>query len=314
MLIPSGTIFADRFRIEKPLAQNGGTATIYLAHLAQDARLKVAVKLAFVDDKSQNTKTNEAILLEREAELLSKWDWRHPGIVRLYPIPRPLHGPEYLLRAVELPGRPHYFVMEYLGGQSLTQNLPRIRKFSLEWKLELFYAICSTIAFLHQKGYAHRDLKPDNIVFRDPISPQTPPQPVLIDFALASNGEDNLQVVEGSYTLIYTPPEQVIKALYDESMAVQPLEADIWSLGVILYEILTGETLFKGDDKKIRTTLIRGNIAEIVQQGSNGMPDILSRFILHMLRKQPDQRPTIKQVIYALEEKFLPPRLETIIK
>jgi eukaryotic-like serine/threonine-protein kinase len=312
MILPVGTRIGERYRIEKPLAPNGGCASIYLGALADDPKRKVAVKLAHNDSEH---KSHEDVLLQHEADLLSRWDWRHPGIVRLYPIPNPNSGEEgrmdYAQKAVDLKGMPWFMVMEYLSGGSLTEQMKEIKKFSLEWKLEMFYQLVLTVAFIHQQGYGHRDLKPDNIVFRMPVRQNQIPQPVLVDFALAlpKSGEAK-SIVETSYTVEYASPERVLKTmgLGYEDLPNLPLEADLWSLGVLLYEILVGRLPFKGDRSKIRTTLIQDSISDsIVEQKE--LPHLLALCIRSMLSREPAERPTLKEVLYFMEENFLPPRI-----
>lgn len=306
-MLSNGTLLGGRYKVEKTLSQVGGMASVYLGGLVEQPKQKVAIKFAHTNGKDP---THEDKLLEREAELLSKWEWRHPGIVRLYPIPH-ANGMEYVLRALEVDGGPYFMVMEYLEGNSLSHNLSKIKKFPLPWKMECFYQLVTTVAFMHQKGYGHRDLKPDNIVFRSPISLNAIPQPVLIDFALASNGQEGSEIVDSSYTLEYAAPERVLKTMgmgY-EDVPNLPLEADVWSLGVILYEILTGDLLFKGDRKAISTTLISGNI-DVPDRPE--LTDLLTKFIRGMLSRDPTRRPKVKEILYALEAKFLPPRISTL--
>lgn len=308
MILKPGTIIAENYRIERSLSESGGMASVFLAGKLNDPKLRLAIKFART---ANNGPTHEDKLLERESELLQKWDWRHPGVVRLYPIERDGRSPEYRLKAVELQDHPYFFMMEYLRGESLSKNLSQIRSFPLEWKLELFYQILQAISFLHQKGYGHRDIKPDNIMFRVPISVDQIPQPVLIDFALACMDNSGLDIVEKSYTLEYASPERVLRSTgMVSNLGVFAKESDIWSLGVIFYEILTGEHLFKGSERSVRTTIIEGTFRSKVQDLSETKP-YLAAFVRGMLQEDPTKRPTVKEIIYAIEEMFPPPRVKT---
>lgn len=298
--IPSGTK-VDRFIIENSLSESGGMSGVYLAKI-ENLRQKVAIKIANTDNLGA---THEDMLLDWEANLLKQWDWRHAGIVRIFPVPLLGGKTEYVVRAKDLPNNPWYMVMEYLPGDSLAKKLPELYKYPIHWKLELFYKILIPLAFIHQKNFGHRDIKPDNIVFRSSISPDIPPDPVLIDFALCTNGQEKREIIDNSYTLEYASPER-LAGLEEDVKA-----SDIWSLGVILYELLTGKLPIKGSKEKIRTTIIRERIE--VDKDEFSLPQeqghILAAFIRAMLKKKPEERPDIRQVIYALEEKFLPPRI-----
>lgn len=306
MDIKPGTIIANYCKIERRISQDGGMALVYLATKLTDPKLKLVVKFARTGNDGPS---HEDKLLERESTLLQKWDWRHPGIVRLYPIERDDSDAVYRLKALQVKNDPYFIVMEFLRGETLDKNIPAIKSYPLEWKLELFYQILQAVSFMHQKGYGHRDIKPANIVFRIPTSPDQIPQPVLIDFALACLDSDGSEIVKSSYTLEYVSPERFLSSTgMVKDMPLFARESDIWSLGVMFYEIITGEHLFKGSERSIRTTLIEGTFKSKIQDIYQARP-MLSKFARWMLQEDPKKRPAIKELIYAIEETFPPPRI-----
>lgn len=320
MSITKGIYVGERYKIERPLSHIGGTASVYLGSLLEAEDFKVAIKFALTGKEGPQ---HEDLLLQKEAELLSKTEWRHPSIVRVYPL---LVGKKsaYSLRANNIENQPWYMVMEYLQGGSLTDNKNKVKQMPLEWKLEMFYQILTAVGFIHEKGYAHRDLKPENIMFRKPIAANEIPQPILIDFALASDGQSGSQLVESSYTLFYAPPEKIMNSM-GTGEAIQTdqfaKEGDIWSLGVILYEILVGDLPLKGSRENIRTSIISRGLDDILEKTDFGKKisskrsdysekiPILTEYIRGMLYRDPTRRPTIDLLIKALENKFLPPRI-----
>lgn len=307
MNIKSGLTLNNSFVIDGPLSSRGGTASVYLAHPVNKPELKAAVKFAHSDGRNV---VDEDVLLRHEATLLSRPDWRHPGILRLYPIIH-LNKAQYVLRATGIENEPSFFVMEYLPGKSLAEWMDKAVKFSFEWKIELFYQLATVLAFIHSKGYGHRDLKPDNIIFRSIPTSSHVPQPVLIDFALASDGKSTMSLIESSYTLEYASPERVMKAsgLIPEEFSLKPEPQDIWSFGLIVYELFTGSLPFRGNAKEIRTTLIGRSFDEKFIKDNPNLPNDIADFIRAILRPDPEKRPSMRRIIDLLEQKYRPPRV-----
>jgi serine/threonine protein kinase len=136
-------------------------------------------------------------------------------------------------------GRP-YFVMEYVKGEPITDYCDRAR-LSVQERLKLFVQVCQAVQHAHQKGIIHRDLKPSNILVC-PYDGQ--PVPKVIDFGLAKAmhqplTEHSLYTAHGVMvgTPLYMSPEQAETNNLDIDT-----RADLYSLGVILYELLTGST------------------------------------------------------------------------
>lgn len=307
MNIKPGLTLNNSFVIESPLSSRGGTASVFLARPINRPELKAAVKFANSDGRNV---VDEDVLLRHEASLLSLPEWRHPGVLRLFPIIY-LNKAQYVLRATGIENEPSFFMMEYLSGKTLTEWMDKIVKYSFDWKIEFLYQLATTIAFIHSKGYGHRDIKPDNILFKATPTATFVPQPVLIDFALASDGKDALSLIESSYTLEYASPERVMKAsgMIPEEFVLKPEPQDVWSFGLIVYEMFTGSLPFRGTAKDIRTTLIGRSFDEKFIKDNPNLPNDIADFIRAILKPDPEKRPSIRRIIDLLEQKYRPPRV-----
>jgi serine/threonine protein kinase len=242
----------------------------------------------------QNSDIYEDLLI-KETDLLH--DLRHPGIVRLCPMIQ-FEKPQYIARAPELVSKPDkapwYFVMELLVGGQISEVFGQ-RKFSLAWRIELIYQIAIIIDYIHLRHIAHRDLKPENILLRNVPHPQRTPVPVLIDFGLAEKRRLHPEV--SAATLSYAAPERVkvlIAGGDPNNPEVDHFPADIWSLGVIAYQLVTGGYPF-GDP-----------LAERIMEATpdpmdESIPPNVQALLLDMLNKSPDDRPRIETVIQRLE-------------
>ncbi len=211
------------YRLLEPLGE-GGMGEVWLADQTEPVRRRVAVKLIKVGLDTRAVITR----FESERQALALMD--HPAIARV-------------LDAGTTPeGRP-YFVMDYVDGARLTLFCDTDR-LSTHDRLELFCQICDGVEHAHQKGIIHRDLKPSNILVAQVAGKA---QPRIIDFGIAkATGGQHLTghtLLTEAGTMLGTPeymsPEQAEPAGTDVDT-----RTDVYSLGVVLYELLTGELPF----------------------------------------------------------------------
>lgn len=211
-----------RYHILRPLGE-GGMGTVYLAEQREPIRRHVALKVVKLGMDTSQVLARFA----NERQALAVMD--HPNIARI-------------LDAGATPkGRP-YFVMEYIEGVPITQYCDRNRM-TIAQRLELFLAVCHGVHHAHQKGVIHRDLKPSNVLVKvqDGI-----PVPKVIDFGIAKATDqwavENTLLTEFGQmvgTPEYASPEQaeVMTGAVGET-------SDVYSLGVLLYELLIGTVPF----------------------------------------------------------------------
>lgn len=203
------------FRVERAIGR-GGMAQVYYG---QDIKLKRPVAIKVIDVRHRD-KPAYAKRFVREAQTIAKW--RHEHIIQIY----------YANNKADL----YYFVMEYIDGQDLSQI---IAKYKTRGKLmpqaevlRIGRAVASALDYAHQKGIVHRDVKPPNVIVAKNG------RVVLTDFGLALDIEQgSLGEVFGSAN--YVAPEQA-----RHSADAVP-QSDLYSLGVMLYEMLTGRVPFE---------------------------------------------------------------------
>src|ERR1017187_9877542 len=214
------------YRTIRPLG-SGGMGAVYLAERA-DGQFQQTVAVKVVAPHVAGDAFRERFLAERQ--ILAGLS--HPNITKL------LDG------GVTAEGTP-YLVMEYVAGQPLDTYCDA-HKLGLRERLELFLKVCAPVAYAHRNLVVHRDLKPSNILVT------SEGQPMLLDFGTAkvlTGAENNATVTLALLTIRYSSPEQ-------RSRAPITTSTDIFSLGVILYELLTGAWPF-GDPASPRQMLER---------------------------------------------------------
>ena len=211
-----------RYHILRPVGE-GGMGTVYLAAQREPIRRCVALKVVKLGMDTVQVLARFA----NERQALAIMD--HPNIARIFDA------------GATPTGRP-YFVMEYIEGAPITQYCNG-RRMTIAHRLELFLAVCRAVQHAHQRGVIHRDLKPSNVLV---MEQEGTPVPKVIDFGIAKATdqwavENTLLTQFGQMvgTPEYASPEQaeVMTGDVDE-------RSDLYSLGVLLYELLSGTVPF----------------------------------------------------------------------
>ncbi len=216
----------------------GGMGVVYLAEQASPIKRRVALKVVKPGMDTRQVVTR----FEAERQVLAMLD--HPNIAKIHDA------------GTTKAGRP-YFVMEQVSGVPLTEHCDR-NKLTLDERLRLFVLVCHAIQHAHQKGIIHRDIKPSNILVSVKDAQAVPK---IIDFGVAkamtqSMTERTLYTEQGQFlgTPEYMSPEQAELTSQDIDT-----RSDIYSLGAVLYELLTGALPFDSD------TLREGGVEHIRQ-------------------------------------------------
>jgi serine/threonine protein kinase len=259
-----------RYRIADELGA-GGMGQVFLAH---DDQLGRTVALKIIRGVPSPLALDRFIA---ESRALARFD--HPGIARVYDAGHePVTKPDRVIP---------YFVMEHVPGALSLTRYASEHALSITDRIELLLKVCDAVRYAHERGVIHRDLKPSNIILSRDASEQSA-QPKIIDFGVALVTDEE-QTHSGRLlagTLEYMSPEQSGNTIPDT-------RADLYALGVILYELLTGRLpiavpIDQGTREAVR--VIREQPITPLRDVAPWLGPDLDAIITRALDKDPDRR------------------------
>ncbi len=214
-MIESGKKIDDRYEIIRPIGE-GGMANVYLAYDPCLNR-KVAVKILRGD-----LAADEKFVRRFQREAVSASSLTHPNIVEVYDVGED-HGK-------------YFIVMEYVEGKTLKQLIKRRGSITLPEVVDIMLQLTSAIAKAHESYIIHRDIKPQNVIILEDGRVK------VMDFGIAAQLGSNELTQTNSVmgTVYYLPPEQA-------NGGVSDFKGDIYSLGILMFELIAGRVPFKGD-------------------------------------------------------------------
>ena len=272
-----GTLLADKYRVERLLA-SGGMGRIYVATqlmLNRQVAIKVLnASLVQMQEGQQSDNEQEQRFL-REAAICAQLT--HNNTVHVYDYGSLIKGDERIL----------YMVMELIHGITLRQRLDAIGPFTPEQALYIIREVARSLNEAHRMGIVHRDLKPSNIMLvpnegdNDAVK--------VLDFGIAKllESHETASDLTGQDRMIGTPrymaPEMVIHGAIDH-------RSDIYSLGVLLYELLCGKTPFDGEPIAIAIAHVNNPPPPIFELTGKQIPSIVEEIAFKCMRKNPAER------------------------
>lgn len=257
-MIEKGQKINDRYEIIKNIGE-GGMANVYLAYDTILDR-KVAIKVLRGD-----LSNDEKFVRRFQREALSASSLSHPSIVEIYDV-----GED---------NGTFYIVMEYVEGKTLKQLIKKRGSLTLSESIDIMLQVTDGISHAHDSYIIHRDLKPQNIMIKDDGMIK------IMDFgiAMALNSTQLTQTNSVMGSVHYLPPEQA-------SGKGCTIRSDIYSMGIVFYELLTGSLPFKGDNAvEIALKQMRDPIPNIRKKNSS-IPQSVENVILKATAKNPKNR------------------------
>ncbi|MBK8258954.1 MAG: SUMF1/EgtB/PvdO family nonheme iron enzyme [Polyangiaceae bacterium] len=278
-----GQILADRYRLDRRLDE-GGMSVVW-AGVQLSTSKPVALKL-LKSESSKDEATRRRMI--REARAACAVD--HKNVVQIHEV-------------LELPDGSPVLVMDLLTGESLRERLVRRPTLPLSETATLLIPVVSAVGTAHAVGVVHRDLKPDNIYLAQEDGTLVVK---VLDFGIAKLmspeiGSSQINALTNTGTMLGTPyymaPEQILGESVDH-------RADIWALGVILYECLTGQRPTEADNVgKILKKVLTNEIQPLSERAPD-LPNEVTHLVERMLAQNPKDRPENMREVGEVLEKF----------
>jgi serine/threonine-protein kinase len=270
--VAPGQIVADKYSISRVIGQGGMGTVVEAKHLELGER--VAIKFL---------RKGEAASAERfirEARAAAKIRSEH--VIRIFDVGR-------------LPSGDPYIVMEYLEGEDLGSYIDREGMMSARRLVDIVLGVCEALAEAHVAGIIHRDLKPANIFLAHRAGGDTIVK--LLDFGIAKMPEVNTTTTTQGFlgSPVYMSPEQLVAARDVDA------RSDIWSLGIVLYELLAGTVPFVADSIVELAIEVRQSDLPPLRKRRPDLPDGLDRVVERCLEKDRAARfPDVAELAEAL--------------
>jgi TolB-like protein/tetratricopeptide (TPR) repeat protein/tRNA A-37 threonylcarbamoyl transferase component Bud32 len=272
------TALADRYRVERELGQ-GGMATVYLA---EDVRHHRKVALKMLRPELAATLGVERFL--REIEVAA--NLQHPHILPLFD-------------SGEAQGF-LFYVMPYIEGESLRAKLERGGELSVAESAKILRDVVDALAYAHQQGVVHRDIKPDNVLLSGRHA-------LVTDFGVAkavseATGRQALTTAGVALgTPAYMAPEQAVADPHVDS------RADLYAVGVMAYEMLTGHPPFTGPSPQAILAAHVTEPATPIATIRQSVPAPLAQLVMQCLEKRPADRPASAEIVLPQLEALATP-------
>lgn len=263
----------DIWVVEYPLGQ-GGMGSVYRCHNRSAKRILAAIKTL---DPSLNRVASAKARFVREAEILFALE--HPNIVKV--------------RNVRMDAELPYIEMEFVSGHSVEAQILR-GPMAVERAVELFKQAASAAAYMHGMGVRHRDIKPSNMILQESGDLK------LVDFGIATeqHGQTLTENGQNFGSVSYAPPEWV------EPGSLDPVRWDVYGLGTVFYEVLTGRFAFPiggvGTSRQQALQVMISKQSHPPLDPGPTLPVALRRLIRAMTRSDPEQRLATADEVVAL--------------
>jgi serine/threonine protein kinase/predicted RNA-binding protein with RPS1 domain len=277
-----------RYKILSEIGK-GGMGKVYLAEHIYTGK-KIALKTLLMGWLADLTESDRLVIEERfRREAQAAAQISHDNIVQIYDF--------------DLPNGdfPAYISMELLEGESLEKVISSSVKFSIGTSISLMSQICAGVGAAHKKGLVHRDLKPANIIVIPPNETCKTEKIKIIDFGIAKIFDSDLTQITRSGQIIGTPKYMSPEQFKDESGIEIDERVDVYSLGLIFYELLTGSLPFRSDSVQ---GWMRCHLLDTPPELPDPVPTEIRRLIARSLEKDREKRPDSAMAFGNELEKF----------